>query len=86
LLLFLSAALTGRQDGADIVQRGPVDPLVALAGVVATPGFELLQEANHAGRAEFAAEGFRAALADFVERLFHVASRRAIRESWRFGP
>lgn len=67
----LSAAHAGGQGGADVVQRSPVDPLVPLAGVVAAAGFELLKEADHPRRSEFPAEGLQAALADFVERLFH---------------
>ena len=57
LLPFVWAALAGRDGGADFVERGPVDPFVTFAGVVAVARIELLQEADHPGGAEFAAEG-----------------------------
>jgi hypothetical protein len=40
-----------------IIQARLIHPSVTFFGVVAVAGFELLEEADHAGATEFAAEG-----------------------------
>jgi len=55
----------------DIGEGSLINPGVTLPGVVAGTRFELLQEADHPGRAELAAERFESPAADVIKRLWH---------------